>query len=1735
MKIRGSVGCLLATCLAGWAADGVWQGGASGSWSNPANWSGAVPGGGGIATFTGGAGAIVTNDAGTVTLAGMNANTDVSSGPNVNWFVRGGAFELVAPALFTTGYPMLDLKETVLKGSADVTVTGPGRLHFGFTNELTGRIVVSNGNLYVMRDGGYGAAPAAHVPDAIVLDGGNLGNGDGGINLTNHPNRGITLRAGGGFISVGNVGREIRLAAPITGPGALNINLEASAAVLGNPANDYAGDTAVGTAGLGHNGGFEATLKLGSDEVIPHGAGKGDLVVAPVGSYQTGARGAKLDLAGRTETVNTLNAGPKATITSTVPGAGRLVTGGLDGGSELRGIVSGGVTIEKQGTGTLTAIGATVADATLDLREGTLVAGGANLGYGSTVRFDGGGMTLAVPSGFYEFSGASASGGIQLDAPLTYTGWNLWPEKGANWSSPAANWQYVYRARWYVPPEQAGDYSFAKGYDDGAYLRIDDTVVISNTVPGVRLVVQDVPVAAGWHDLELRFLNINGGAVPMHGFRSGLIYDPANSDISDAAEVAAAKVFSDDGGPNLRAAGAPNELRGRLLLAQDATLTVPADAEPFVLGGAVTAEPDLSPEPVLTVDNGGAPLVFGSSGANPAVLDAPVAASGGLVLTNRVWLRRVPQGTWSVAPGADIALDGAALLGDADLVLTDRSVRVVRGDSIGGSGAVTVNPGTKVWFDTMRFEDGRLTNTASAAYDNAVTLAGGEARFTGKGTVTYTGTVTGSGSVVKDDTGTLIFDAGAGSAIGGEILVQNGRLVIPSEASLGGTSAVRLPAGASNAEIANADGEDLTLDAVPLIFHTGGLRVQGASATFTVNTPMTLAGMSKLGLGKLVLGGDASNTGLAPHLREGSLDLNKGGSAFAVQDLPFAITGTLVRITGESGNQINRNLGLNGGTLDLNGHDEGIAALTNTPAVTGKIVNNGAQAATLTVGEGNATSGPFAGTLEDGTAPLALTKTGTGALALPYAALAYSGATRVEGGTLRVGAYTLPEAGLTYRLDATDAAALTLSDGFVAAWADSSGKGFSFVSTTPEQRPTYVADGINGKPAVRFSDTARNRIYTTKSGTYRTVFIVCRMTSHMNLAGIWGQSGADKGIRAKSLTSWQHTTNGGNANDFTDQGQMFINGVQGTTFAQGAPHILTAVSSSNQTWPTALGDYWGNATNVRYFRGFIGEVLVYDRALDDATRQEVEAYLTAKWFTGRGQTLATPFTVAESATLSLAAQDVTLASLAGGGRLAPDGGTVWLPDYAAFTGTVVGACTVSLAGSGNASFRPNSLDTAVRNDGAAPSALEVRTAGSASFVGSLHDGASALGLTQSGAGTTYYAGTNSAYTGPTRIEAGTAVVAGGALAQWVRFAPQATRPGVSGPPDHAGSGFQISEFRLTLGGAELPYPAGTLGTCPVMGPGTEGPDKAVDGDVSTKFYINRQPLSVLVVQLPGAVQFDGYRWYTANDAPGRDPVAWKVEVSDDGATWTAVDERDFTADLAAVTTSRRTLAGTWGVAGGGMAMDIFSDVSATTVAAPGTLAVIGAGETVGPLSGDGAVRLVAGGWLGINAFADAAFAGGIGGTGTVVKAGAATQSLSGALAFKGSLIVEAGTLDLTGATLTGVTNIVIRSGAELTGAAAVAGGLTVIFESGGAYSGSLAVSGALKVEGPVTLAVPEGAAYPYTGTLFTYASADAATREALRAAVLSVTPPAGHAATVRVTDGSAVLTVAPSGTVLMLQ
>ena len=170
-------------------------------------------------------------------------------------------------------------------------------------------------------------------------------------------------------------------------------------------------------------------------------------------------------------------------------------------------------------------------------------------------------------------------------------------------------------------------------------------------------------------------------------------------------------------------------------------------------------------------------------------------------------------------------------------------------------------------------------------------------------------------------------------------------------------------------------------------------------------------------------------------------------------------------------------------------------------------------------------------------------------------------------------------------------------------------------------------------------------------------------------------------------------------------------------------------------------------------------------------------------------------------------------------------------------------------------------------------------------------------LVKTGAGELDLTGAELANAG-LEIREGTVRLRGGGTfsvtTRFVRFDVHRTRPAKKGPPEFADSGAQFSEFRLYNGGKPVPFPEGTKA---IEGPvgSAEGPDKAIDGNVRTKFY-NGGPL---VLDLGREVSFDAYSFATANDAIGRDPAGWAVSAGTaDGShvKWRTVGSvADFTA------------------------------------------------------------------------------------------------------------------------------------------------------------------------------------------------------------------------------------------------
>jgi len=117
--------------------------------------------------------------------------------------------------------------------------------------------------------------------------------------------------------------------------------------------------------------------------------------------------------------------------------------------------------------------------------------------------------------------------------------------------------------------------------------------------------------------------------------------------------------------------------------------------------------------------------------------------------------------------------------------------------------------------------------------------------------------------------------------------------------------------------------------------------------------------------------------------------------------------------------------------------------------------------------------------------------------------------------------------------------------------------------------------------------------------------------------------------------------------------------------------------------------------------------------------------------------------------------------------------------------------------------------------------------------------------------------------------------------RFYRFTPTLLRDGLTA------SSIQLAELSLFSDGIRMH--AASVSNPGGNNPAGEGPDRADDAMSATKWRdFNR---GGLIYDYGTNVVIDGYSLTTADDAPERDPIRWRLEASDDGATWEVLDDR----------------------------------------------------------------------------------------------------------------------------------------------------------------------------------------------------------------------------------------------------
>jgi len=374
-----------------------------------------------------------------------------------------------------------------------------------------------------------------------------------------------------------------------------------------------------------------------------------------------------------------------------------------------------------------------------------------------------------------------------------------------------------------------------------------------------------------------------------------------------------------------------------------------------------------------------------------------------------------------------------------------------------------------------------------------------------------------------------------------------------------------------------------------------------------------------------------------------------------------------------------------GAVVDLNGSAQTLAGVSGG----GRITSSSTVPVELTVNNGSSDH-DFSGMIDG---EITLVKTGTGALTLS-GLNAYNGGTVVSGGTLVMSMPSLQDVltGSKVWFDAADGATLTTNaGGVVTLWENkgTAGAALDAVQIISGAGPTVLAGDLNGNSVLSLDAT--NGLQTAANlGIYgaqnRTLFVVgSRKNNDSMFFAHTGSGTASKafGIASQPEFLFNYTWSGDilfparDNNVYEIYDYMISGGTSSANLISGETVLSDSrgVSANTDNTRLYLGSRFGGIAS-----GNLAEVIVFDRALTQAERAGIEAYLRAKWFTGDSDSIlsAGAVTLAAGTVLDLDGTSQALTDLSGAGVVS--NGTFSILGVIAPGGTnVVGTLTLAAA------------------------------------------------------------------------------------------------------------------------------------------------------------------------------------------------------------------------------------------------------------------------------------------------------------------------------------------------------------------------------------------------------------------------------------------------------------------------
>ena len=236
-----------------------------------------------------------------------------------------------------------------------------------------------------------------------------------------------------------------------------------------------------------------------------------------------------------------------------------------------------------------------------------------------------------------------------------------------------------------------------------------------------------------------------------------------------------------------------------------------------------------------------------------------------------------------------------------------------------------------------------------------------------------------------------------------------------------------------------------------------------------------------------------------------------------------------------------------------------------------------------------------------------------------------------------VSSKTPPVAGYAWWLDAADQSTMVLSGGSVASWKDKTGSGIDVSQSNSGARPTLILAALNNMSVVNFDANSLQHLFNASVQPFSvsgpsTVFMVAQcgkegidpaIGASPCSAGTGGETFRQIYFDSNGIGVWSGGGSAGQNPNYTGGSYVVLGVVFNGDGVLGDSVIeIFGTNSVQATIPTGLLDPvaitvgCGNYENpaAAPYSGNIAEIVVYNSALSESDRVQVEAYLYTKWF-----------------------------------------------------------------------------------------------------------------------------------------------------------------------------------------------------------------------------------------------------------------------------------------------------------------------------------------------------------------------------------------------------------------------------------------------------------------------------------------------------------------------------------------